>query len=117
MFVGQAQQIGPRNNMDTVISRQQTAGAADGTLPLPAMPASLQKYQQLPDLYQKINGVKICLSEISTLFLSEETQISMVADAENRAAGVCALSIIKFVLKLSLKKVAHSQYKMAQQES
>jgi hypothetical protein len=78
------------------------------------MPPSLQKYQQLPDLYQKINGVKICHSEISTLFLPEESQTSITADAENRVTGVCALSIIKFVLNLSLKKVAHSQHKLAQ---
>lgn len=83
-------------------------GGVDGTLPIASLPATLQKYQQLPDLYQKINGVKICLNEISSLFLPEESQASITGDVDNRVAGVCALSIIKFILNLSLKKMAHN---------
>lgn len=80
----------------------------DGTLPLAGLPTTLQKYQQLPDLYHKINGVKICLNEISSLFLPEESQASITADVDNRVAGVCALSIIKFILNHSLKKIARN---------
>ena len=93
--------------METVTPRQCPTGGADGTVPLAGLPSSLLKYQQIPDVYNKINGVKINLSEITSLFLPEESQASIMGDADNRIAGVSALAVIKFVLNLSLRKMAH----------
>jgi len=66
------------------------------------LPPSLLKYQQLPELYNKINGVKLNLNEITPLFQPEESQASIMGDVDNRIAGVGALSVIKFVINLAL---------------
>jgi hypothetical protein len=85
---------------------RQCPTGADGTLPLAGLPASLLKYQQIPDLYNRINGVTINLKELTPLTVPEESQASIMADGDNRTTGVSVLAVIKFVLDLALKKMA-----------
>ena len=95
--------------MEAGAARQCLAGAADGTLPLAGLPSSLLKYQQLPELYSKIQGIKINLNEIAPLFQPEESQASIMGDVDSRITGVGALSLIKLVINMALQKLARPQ--------
>lgn len=43
---------------------------------------------------------------MNSLFLPEESQASIMGDADSRFTGVSALAVIKFVLNLALKKMS-----------